>query len=136
MSDLLRYEDLLGISFKYSGRTKEEGYDCWGLCFEIYRRLGRVLPDFDSASEAEQINAMIQNAKPLFEEIKNPIPYCLVTFTIRPPYVSHIGVVLKDCQTFIHIMQKTSVCVERLEDWKKRIKGYYVIQQSTINKNL
>lgn len=125
MSDLLSYEDLLGKGFAYAGRGPHV-YDCWGLCFEIYHRLGRVLPDFNSASEAEQIDAMIQNARPRFEEIPSPVPYCLVLFMIRPPYVSHIGVVMKDCQTFIHIMEKTSVCVERLEDWKRRIKGFYV----------
>lgn len=121
----LQYTDLLGKQFAYAGRGPHV-YDCWGLCCEIYSRLGRVLPDYNSASESEQIDAMIHNAKPHFVEIPHPIAYCMALFMIRPPYVSHIGIVLKDCQTFIHIMQKTSVCVERLEDWKKRIRGFYV----------
>lgn len=127
----VNYADLLGKEFQYGGRGPDT-YDCWGLCMEIYKRLGRALPDGISTREYMdinyQINSKIRNPQSeIFREIATPQPYCLITFMIRPPYVSHVGVVLEDGMRFIHIMHKCSVVVERLDtlSWQRRIKGFY-----------
>lgn len=137
MSDLLEYKDLLGIPFKYKGSTKEEGFDCWNLCREIYRRLGRELPEYhyfieqinnDGKFQYENVDKMIKDgSKKWLIKIEKPESYCLVTFMIRPPFTSHIGIVLSDYYRFIHIMRKISVTVERLDslEWKRRITGYW-----------
>ena len=40
------FEDYLGIPYKEHGRTKEEGFDCWGLMLELVKKIyGVVLPD-------------------------------------------------------------------------------------------
>ncbi len=119
--------DLLGKSFNYGGRGPFE-YDCYGLAMEIYKRRGIDLPDFGSSPSASWIHRMISEGKKLFIELKAPEPFCLVTFAIRPPYTTHIGVVLKDGYRFIHIMTKSQVTIERLDglQWKKKITGYFV----------
>jgi hypothetical protein len=101
---------------------------------EVYRRLDRALPDFGSAVVPSVIDRMINSAlrtprSALFIELSAPEPWCLVLFKIRPPYVSHIGVVLEDTSRFIHIMRNTSVSIERLDrqEWKRRIAGFLTL---------
>src|SRR3990167_3147116 len=86
----INYIDLLGKPFEYGGRGPDT-YDCWGLCMEIYKRLGIQLPDGVSSADWKmietQIKSEITNPKSeIFTEIPHPRPYCLVTFMIRPPY--------------------------------------------------
>lgn len=123
----MEYIDLLGAPFVYGGRSVKEGFDCYGLVMELYRRRGIQLPTSQSTDQYSLIHRMINDAKPLFTEIAKPEPYCLATFMIRPPYTTHIGVVLEDARSFIHIMQKRLVAVERLDHagWAQRNTGYF-----------
>lgn len=41
----MRYDDLLGIPYKEHGRSKEEGFDCYGVCVEMCKRDGKKLKD-------------------------------------------------------------------------------------------
>lgn len=126
--DLL--QDLLQKEFAYGGRGPQF-YDCYGLCKEIYRRIGIYLPDFTSYTEPSLIHAAIIEGKKLFQEISEPEPFCLVTFFIRPKYTTHIGVVLEDMSRFIHIMEHSNVTIERLRGWpwEKRITGFFTWQK-------
>lgn len=136
------FNDLLGAKFCYGGTSVEQGFDCWQLCREIYRRLGRELPEFqyvvediakDGKFSYENVNQKIESAKPMFEKLDKPEPYCLVSFFIRPRYTSHVGVVLEDCIHFIHIMEKSSVTIERLDapEWERRITGFWRYNNAT-----
>ncbi|MEK6531252.1 MAG: NlpC/P60 family protein [Deltaproteobacteria bacterium] len=122
----LNYEDLLGVEFKLNGRDPNDGLDCYGLCMEIYKRMGLRLPEFSYAFQESLLHKQIEEGSRKFVEIADPEPGCLVTFAIMPPYTSHIGVVV-DGSRFIHIMKKTRVALERLDasEWRKRITGYY-----------
>lgn len=74
---------------------------------------------------------MITEKKSLFVELKTPEPFCLVTFMTKPPYTTHIGVVLENCRDFIHNLDmSTKVCIERLDSmlWERRITGFYKLQ--------
>lgn len=134
---MLNYLDLLGASFRYKGLSKEEGFDCWNLCREIYKRLGRELPEYhyfveeinnDGKFQYASVEKMIKDgSKKWLTKIETAEPYCLVTFMIRPPFTSHIGVVLEDRYRFIHIMRKLSVAIERLDNltWQRRITGFW-----------
>jgi hypothetical protein len=122
------YVDLLGKEYAHNGRGPEY-YDCWGMCMEIYKRLGRELPEFlPAVAEPACIHDVVDNAKGNFTEIPKPVPYCLVTFMVCTPYVTHIGVVLEDINTFIHLLKKSRVTIERLDSlaWARRIKGFYL----------
>lgn len=123
---MLKYEDLLGKSFKFGGEGPDD-YDCFNLARELYRRLGKDLPQFSHPTETSLIAQAVLEGKQVFEELSKPEPYCLVLFMVKPPYVSHVGVVLEDKIRFIHIMEKCSVCVERLDSltWERKIRGYY-----------
>jgi cell wall-associated NlpC family hydrolase len=118
--------DLIGRPFRFGGRGPLE-YDCYGLCIEIYRRIGRTLPDFGSAVLPSVIDSMIDRNSSAFIRVDHPSPWSLVTFTIRQPWTSHIGVILGDGMRFIHVSQKVCVCIERLDSllWKNRITGYF-----------
>jgi len=120
------YSDLIGKPFSYGGRGPFE-YDCYGLAMEMYRRMGIDLPDYGSSPSASWIHGKIMEKKPLFDELQGPEPFCLVTFTHRPPFTSHIGVVLENSNSFINIRAKTCVVIERLDSmfWKNRITGFY-----------
>ncbi len=138
------YSDLIGKDFKCGGRGPLE-YDCYGLAMEIYRRLGIELPDFGSSPSVSWIHHKIieetaegrehraEGSTPCpmrFAPCPGPEPFCLVTFMLRPPYTSHIGVVLEDGVRFMHILRKTEVTIERLDSqlWERRITGYFVPQ--------
>jgi len=127
------FSDLIGKPFKDNGKGPD-GYDCYGLCQEVYKRIGKALPDFDysfsthaSPETAEAINFMIKKEHNNFKKIEKPEPYCIVTFCIVPPFISHIGVVLDDCVKFIHISRRNAVVIDRLTSvhWQGRIRGYY-----------
>jgi cell wall-associated NlpC family hydrolase len=120
------YEDLIGIPFKCGGRDTIH-IDCYGLAMLIYDRLGIKLPEFGASEDFSIINQLIKDGENYFEKLEEPEPFCLVVFTIREPFVSHIGIVLEDCNKFIHVMAKRATVIERLDDlsWHHRIKGFY-----------
>lgn len=117
-------KDLLGVPYEKHGRTTK-GLDCYGLVHLVYERLGENLPDSDEYSELLSMHNKIAEHKSQFVEIEKPEPFCLVTFSILPPYVTHIGIVLEDCKRFIHIMEKRNVTIEKLDKWQKRCRGFY-----------
>ena len=118
-------QELIGIPYEKHGRTTK-GLDCYGLVHLVYGRLGKELPNFpEDYTELLNIHNAIEENKSKFIELEKPEPYCIVTFSIYPPYVTHIGVVLDDCKRFIHIMEKRNVTIEKLDKWQKRIRGFY-----------
>ena len=124
---MFEYEDLLGCEFEHGGRGPER-FDCWGLCLEVCRRAGLAVPAFSSPPDRlPAIHREILRRSWLFERIERPEPFCLVTFAIRPPYVTHVGVVMEDRTTFLHILKQSRVTRERLDHilWKKKIAGFY-----------
>jgi hypothetical protein len=134
--DKLKYQDLLGAKFCHGGNFIEEGFDCWSLVREVYRRLGMDLLEYkhlcaevmaEDKFQYDRVDALINEHKALFVKIVKPEPYCIVTFILRPPYVTHIGVVLEDKRSFIHILKQSSVSVERLDSllWVNKIDGYW-----------
>jgi cell wall-associated NlpC family hydrolase len=118
-------DDLIGVPYEKHGRTVK-GLDCYGLVQVIYDRLGQELPNFpDDYMELVDIHTTINKNKSKFIELEKPEPFCIVTFSIIPPYVTHLGVVLEDCKRFIHIMEKRNVTIEKLDKWQKRLRGFY-----------
>lgn len=123
---MVEYVDLLGKEFKI-GATGPDKYDCYHLYRELSKRVGVELPLYISPTEPNLIEELIkEDSEKLFDKLDKPEPYCMVLFTIKYPYVSHMGFVLEDCQRFIHIFPKSRVTVERLKDisWNHRIRGY------------
>ena len=42
---MIDVSDLIGVPYKDHGRSKEEGFDCYGLVLEIAWRMEKPLPD-------------------------------------------------------------------------------------------
>lgn len=121
--------DLIGKPFRDGGRGPDE-YDCFGLLEEVYRRRGINLPpEPNSISQEEKAYAIGQAVeRGEWELIEKPQPWCAVAFRVIPPYITHVGVVLQDCQRFLHTRQGVNVAVERLNSivWRSRIAGFYI----------
>lgn len=120
------YSDLLGKPFAWGGRGPES-YDCFGLCKEVFRRKGIELPDYQSNPEFQIIDERLAEGRSKYLlEIDKAENGCIVLFKIKPPFVSHIGVMVNATQ-FIHITQKSSVSVERVDSllWANKVHGFY-----------
>jgi cell wall-associated NlpC family hydrolase len=139
----LNYQDLLGAKFCHGGNSIAEGFDCWSLAREVYRRLGRDLLEYkhlaeqvmaDEKFQYDKVDALIRVGAQNFEPLQKPEAYCIVTFILRPPYVTHIGVVLEDKRSFIHILKQSSVAVERLDSllWATKIDGFWKFKLSDL----
>lgn len=97
--------DLLGCPFKDHGRTKEEGFDCYGLAIEIARRTGHKLPDLKYIKADN--DTFSANADDVIEALKKDIKETdlqregnLIVFFENGRMV-HMGVILEK-NTFIH----------------------------------
>lgn len=80
-----------------------------------------------SPTSVEDITKEVESKKPLFNKIDAPRPFCLVLFSIRPPFEHHIGMVMEDRKRFIHILKGSQCSIEKLDHpfWKKRLRGFY-----------
>jgi cell wall-associated NlpC family hydrolase len=78
----LKYDDLLNIPYKPHGRSKKEGFDCYGLAVEMCRRAGTPLKDlYDIATlPTEKVNDYI-NGGVNVRKINEPKIGGLVEFT-------------------------------------------------------
>ena len=120
-------DDLIGKPFCDGGRGPE-GYDCWGLAAEVYKRFGKELPDYKIACEdACRVNAEIEQNKPQWVQLIMPVAPCLVVMKMGVTFVNHVGVYIGDGR-FIHTRDKIGVNIDRIDNpnWRKRIEGYYV----------
>lgn len=118
------YKDLIGKPFKYFGRGPEQ-YDCLGLMYELYDRLGIIMPQQASVIDKKLRASALEDGKEMFEKIEKSEPGCFIGFNYAG-YVAHVGMMLDNVR-FIHIQNKKRVCIEKINDlkWKSRIDGFY-----------
>lgn len=114
------YVDLIGLPFEYRARGPE-AYDCYSLVSELYRRDGIELPDYQRPEDRTRIVAMMLGELRLWEECE-PTPGAVVLFRTTPQL--HVGYCLEH-DRFIHCVEKSGVCVERLDWWRRRVMGFY-----------
>lgn len=121
MADIL-YADLIGKPFVKDGRGPD-GYDCYGLVREMFRRTGRETPEY-SAKNAEGMANMARIALGLREWKKtDQRPGVMVVFRLAKTL--HVGFVLPYGR-MIHTWEHSGgVCVERFDDWKTKVIGCY-----------
>ena len=102
-------------------------YNCYWLVKEVSKEVGIELPNYDGPEDNTLLRQVIDGSYIQFEELEKPEPYCVVLFRFRLPIVTHIGIVMEDCQRFMHLLQRRNVAIERLDHplWSKKIKGYY-----------
>jgi cell wall-associated NlpC family hydrolase len=115
--------DLIGVPFQYGGRGPEI-FDCYGLVIEMYRRRGRWLPDYRSPSDQAEIAALMGCASIGFRLRLEPTPSSIVMLRVSG-LACHVGYML-DEERFLHTWERSGgVVVERLENWRRRVTGFY-----------
>lgn len=125
MSDFVKYEDLLDKPFELGARGPN-AFDCYGLCCELSKRVGIILPEvLTPEDEDDQHKIICGTSDRDFEELETPEQNCLVTISIHKPLVDHCGFVLGDGIHFIHILKQHAVIRARLSLYKNRICGFY-----------
>jgi cell wall-associated NlpC family hydrolase len=123
----LELHDILLAQFSEDGIGPKE-YNCWNLCREVYRRCGKILPKYSdyiaSISDRGKLIEKIRHND--FVRLSKPEFLALVTFQLRPKWITHIGVMI-DNNRFIHVRKKAGVSTERIDigQWAKKIEGFY-----------
>jgi len=113
---------LIGVPFAYGGRGPDQ-YDCYGLVMECSRRCGITLPDFGFADNQALVASMMGVTMPQWQDTPCA-PGAIVLLRVGK-WVSHVGYML-DADRMIHTWDKSGgVTVQRIEDWKQRIVGFY-----------
>jgi hypothetical protein len=131
------YSKYLGIPWVKGGRTMQ-GCDCYGLCMLISKeQFGIELPEINySSTEESYVDGMVTDNSNLFEKLDKPESsiineqVCLVTISILPPFIHHIGILLHDGLRFFHVRDNHRATITKLNDqlWSSMIKGYYRIK--------
>lgn len=114
--------ELIGVPFEYGGRGPDS-FDCYGLVKHLYEREhGVVIPDYKSPSDAPRINALFAGNVQLWQEVERAPGTVLL---VRTRILNHVGFVVNDRQ-FMHTWHLSGgVVCERIQDWERRIIGYY-----------
>lgn len=124
---MFSYDDLVGVPFKDGGRSKEQGFDCWGLALELFKRQDIWLTDYQCSSEATaQVAGNMLKARPQWRKLDAPIIGCLVVIRMLDEgWANHCGVYV-GAGKFIHAYtEDTGVVIDRVRRWGPRIIGYY-----------
>lgn len=109
------YKDLIGVKYKDNGRSKEEGFDCYGLAIEVLRRNGKVLEDRISKPSECKITTG--------DKLDKPENLCLVLFRNRKDIYHHLAIYIGN-GLIIHTDSK-QVCIEPLAKFNAKHKEFY-----------
>lgn len=118
------FSQLIGIPFKYGGRTREE-LDCYGLVMLLYKELyGIDIPDVVSPTILKEISELVESEKCKWEP-SDLVEGAVILFNIKG-YGSHVGFCIGN-DYMIHTWESTSgVTIERIGiNWQHRILGVY-----------
>ncbi len=125
-----KVRNLVGTRFVNGGRDVKKGLDCWGLVIEVYRRHGKICPDFTVDAFAFQAIDNLANKETgerLWEEVHSPRDEdapLVVLMRMHPRYITHAGVFLGR-NKIIHTTKGTDAIMSRVDALKSRITGYY-----------
>lgn len=121
------YIDLIGKPYKVNC-AGPDFYDCFGLIYEIYRRMGVTLPDVNDVADSnyDEINIEVNKAMPLYEKLPKCQPGCIIAFRANKRLITHVGIAIDHCN-MIHIRKGIGVSVTRFDSpaWQAKLEGYY-----------
>jgi cell wall-associated NlpC family hydrolase len=104
--------DLLGKTYKTGGRGPNV-FDCSGLVYYVYKRVGVILPA--TAEEQGRIGVEVSR--------ESILPGDIVAFRIKREF--HIGIVLNE-REFIHASKSKGVAIDDLSTpyWTRSLQGF------------
>lgn len=123
---MISYSDLLNVPYKEHGRTKEEGFDCYGLVLECARRNGTPLKDaFYRSTEVNSrcVNDYISNGINVEKIEKVEVP-CIVECSYRGHV--HVGFMVSH-NLVLHAIRKAGVKVSNVAGLK--VLNFYRIKK-------
>lgn len=134
MDHKIDIQDLIGKPFVSGGRGPQ-GYDCWGLVMEVFRRYGITLRDYridasdtasiTAAADMDVLNGGDAGSWKNVTSYNEPEPPRLVTFQIKEPgKVNHVGAYIGEGRV-IHVLERKLVCIERIRKYQNFIEGIY-----------
>jgi len=104
--------------------------NCWTFVKEAAKRVNIILPDYDLSLDRSELSALVQAEKQKYIRLKKPEPFCLVLFhtlNLEKGFGWHCGLVMENCQDFLHCHKWTGGCITSLNHplyWLLR-DGYY-----------
>lgn len=121
------FSDLLLKKFEDGGRGPD-GFDCYGLVIEGFKRYGISIPKdyYACALDNLAINNQYEKSLPEWIKLEEPEIPCLITFKILSPYVNHVGLYIGEGR-FIHSLQGVNISISSLNhiNFKNRVDGYF-----------
>lgn len=105
------YSDLIGKPFVRGGRGPDE-YDCYGLVIEIYRRMGKQLPDFVSPGNLEAVEEIVDRESRNWRRVPFETVGAVLSMRING-LRSHVGIILPHSRV-LHASENVGVAIDRL----------------------
>lgn len=129
------YSDLLGVKFLVHGRSKKEGFDCYGLAMEVLKRNGVFLPDipYDNFNQRDEVRENIFNSV-TYTKVAKPVLNCIIEIKIKGQPL-HVGVYIGE-GLFIHSTMDRGVVIEPLHLVARKVEGYYKVTNNLIQKSV
>ena len=115
------YADLIGIPYKEHGRSKKDGFDCYGLVIECEKRHGKILNDSYYNGRSEKLSE--ENA-PSLNVVKTDVIQEGTILEMRRNGNLHIGFALNENE-FIHCTENQGVRVSHID--RKLILNIYEV---------
>lgn len=127
---MIDVRDFIGAKYKLHGRTKEEGFDCYGLVLAVEKRIGNELPDFDYKIDSPELFFMYSEKMQREKKIQKITTFtdgAIILFQSRTGERLHIGVYVGDgcfchCNSLgVHLDKITSIDKDLMEIfvWQK-----------------
>jgi cell wall-associated NlpC family hydrolase len=105
-------QDLIGKPY-VKGARGPDAFDCWGVCVEVYRRLGVILPDYRAGhlTHAQAAALMANTARDRTDPLPKPELWCFV-FDDR---IGHMGLFVH--ARILHCARGLGVVLQRFEQF-------------------
>ena len=123
------FDFTLGSPFLRGGDTLK-GFDCWGLHKFCRKHIGLPALAFHEWLTILTRKVFIQKlidenerGEGRFIKLSQPEPFCCVLFRTKRGF--HMGTMLPDCKTIIHIHRKITVLKQDLSEIDLELVGFY-----------
>ena len=120
---------MLGIPYKYGGRTRDDGMDCWGFVAYAYASLGIDLPELPhiywpvNGYAGDMLETELMYV--MWRAVTEIHTFDLLLFYNHLGVPFHTGVALRNGRSFIHCGMP-GVIVTRMDDrWHEKLKKAY-----------
>lgn len=127
---MIDVSEYIGIKYKAHGRSKEEGFDCYGFILDVMKNKNQHLPDFEYKEINNDVfvncfNKALELGKA--RKISSPYEGAFVLFSNKRGLKTHIGIYVGD--GYIAHCNKYGVHLESVHLFDNYNKEYYIWQE-------